>query len=117
MEFCTAKFFCHVGTYRQPDILTTIPLWYCLQVRQVLTLEAASRYCLLLESCVNILKRLSCSTYTPWWLVRRLSICFLYILIQKSLQTNFIVSNSSLYLGLSFVILSFNAAGKRKELL
>jgi hypothetical protein len=58
------------------------------------------RYCLLLlvPTLSNNLKALSCSTYTPWWFVLRLSICLWYKLDQKSVQINFIMSSSSLNL-------------------
>lgn len=39
----------------------------------------------------------------PWWFVLRLSICFLNTVVQKSLQMNFMISNSSLNLAVSFV--------------
>lgn len=64
---------------------------------------ACSKYWLLLDILVKKRKLLSCNTYTPWWFVRRLSICFLYTADQKSVQMNFIVSSSSLNLGISLV--------------
>lgn len=45
--------------------------------------------------------------FQTWWLVLKLSICFLKIVLQKSLQTNFIMSKSSLKVGQSFVNLLF----------
>ena len=42
-----------------------------------------------------------------WWLVLRLSICFLNKQVQKSLQMNFITSSSSLKRGVSLVNLHY----------
>lgn len=63
------------------------------------------RYCLLLlvPTLSNSLNALSCSTYTPWWLVLRLSICLWYKLDQKSVHINLIMSSSSLNLFHSLV--------------
>lgn len=48
----------------------------------------------------------------PWWFVLRLSICFLNTVVQKSLQMNFMISNSSLNLAVSFVNLKRSTARK-----
>lgn len=43
--------------------------------------------------------------FFTWWFVLKLSTCLLNTFVQKSLQMNFIMSNSSLKLGVSRVIL------------
>ena len=69
----------------------------------LITFGAISRYCRPADSLVRKRKALSWSTYTPWWFVLKLSICFLSIDDQKSVQINVMVSNSSLNLGHSLV--------------
>ena len=64
--------------------------------RMTLTLTTTLAYCWDSEILTTNRNWLSISTYIPWWLVRKVSACFPNMAHQNSLQTNLIMSSSSL---------------------